>query len=187
MTEPEPEEISRSRRKFVGLVLIAFVPIFIAYFAFFYFPDIVPTGTTNQGELITPPIAASEVNVALDEQKSWALIQPASIDCDEACGELLYLSRQVVVGLNKDSGRVKRIILVKTPVSETFADLLQSEHADVSVIKGTSSQLDEVSSTRPILYLMDPNGNILIYYTLETAGKPMLKDLKHLLRISNIG
>jgi hypothetical protein len=34
---------------------------------------------------------------------------------------------------------------------------------------------------------MDPNGNIMMFYTLDKAGKLMLKDVKHLLKASNIG
>ena len=37
------------------------------------------------------------------------------------------------------------------------------------------------------VYLMDPIGNIFMVYAEEKAGKPMLKDIKHLLKISNIG
>ena len=32
------------------------------------------------------------------------------------------------------------------------------------------------------IYLMDPLGNILMFYTLDKAGKPMLKDIKFLLK-----
>ena len=37
------------------------------------------------------------------------------------------------------------------------------------------------------ILLMDPNGNIMMFYTLDKAGKLMLKDVKHLLKASNIG
>jgi hypothetical protein len=39
----------------------------------------------------------------------------------------------------------------------------------------------------PVLLLMDPNHNVMMLYSLDKAGKPMLRDLKHLLKISNIG
>jgi hypothetical protein len=37
------------------------------------------------------------------------------------------------------------------------------------------------------LYLVDPLGNIMMYYSTAFVGKELLKDLKKLLRNSNIG
>ena len=37
------------------------------------------------------------------------------------------------------------------------------------------------------IYLVDPLGNIMMYYGFDFAGKELLKDLKKLLKNSNIG
>jgi len=55
------------------------------------------------------------------------------------------------------------------------------------VIEGNLGPLTAVSAAFPLLFLVDPNGNVMMYFTLEKAGKPMLGDLKHLLKLSNIG
>ena len=191
MSEPVEElaqaEVNKSRRRFVMLLLVAFVPIFIAYSAFEYFPEWVPSGTTNQGELIRPPVQAADIDPALERPGNWVLIQPVAFDCDEDCLQLMYLSRQVVIGLGKDSTRVRRVILAPDEISGAFNSVLEQEHPDVGTVNADASSLEGVDDTRPLLFLMDPNGNIIMYYTLETAGKPMMKDLKHLLRISSIG
>lgn len=181
------EAVRSSRRKLIILILIAFVPIFIAYFGYFYFPSMAPAGTTNQGELISPPLTAASFDPKLGGFKTWVLLQPVDTDCDERCEEMLYLSRQVVTGLGKDASRVQRLLLAPGQVSDEFDRLLADEHPDVQVQSDTAAALDAVSTERPVLFLMDPNGNIMMFYRLEQAGKPMLKDLKHLLRISNIG
>ena len=36
-------------------------------------------------------------------------------------------------------------------------------------------------------YSSDPNGNLVLRYRFEDAGKPVLEDLKRLLRLSQIG
>ncbi|MGB0691890.1 MAG: hypothetical protein ACPGPD_04220, partial [Pseudomonadales bacterium] len=61
------------------------------------------------------------------------------------------------------------------------------EHKDLKVIEGNLGPLTAVSAASPLLFLVDPNGNVMMYFTLEKAGKPMLGDLKHLLKLSNIG
>ena len=187
MEENRPEDIRSSRQKLIMLIMIAFVPIFIAYAAFFYFPDWAPDGTTNQGELISPPMPAEQLTPALTEFGTWVLLQPTGTRCDEACTELLYLSRQVVTGLGKDTSRIQRVVLPEGVLAPEFAALLNEEHPDVAVRPGDHAPLAAIVTERPVLLLMDPNGNVMMYYLLDKAGKPMLKDLKHLLRVSNIG
>lgn len=179
--------LAASRRKLVSLILIAFVPIFIAYAGFFYFPTMAPKVSTNGGQLVTPPLQGESISNQLALQKSWVLIQPIVGGCDESCKELLYLSRQVTTGLGKDANRVSRVVLTGASLPDSLTMLLGSEHADIVMIEADISLLDGVTTQRPVLFLMDPNANVMMYFTLDQAGKPMLKDLKHLLKISNIG
>ena len=187
MTEPTSTQLNTSRGKLLILIGIAFVPIFVAFLAFQYFPDWRPTGTTNQVELIMPPVSAEAVSQELIGVGGWVLLQPVNGDCDEYCKQMLYLSRQVVTGLGKDSSRVRRVLTVPVDVREDLQRHLRDEHGDIKVVPAEMLPLNRVSRETPLLFLMDPNGNIMMYYSLEKAGKPMLKDLKHLLRHSNIG
>ncbi len=182
-----PEAIRRSRAKLLTLIAIAFVPIFIAYSAYFYFPAMAPTGTTNQGELVNPPVAGGTLSPAIASLSTWSLIQPLTGECDDKCRELMYLSRQIVTGLGKNTSRVTRVLLVDAPQTEAFRDYLNEAHGDLLVIEGDDTLLNRITSERPMLFLMDPNSNIMLFYSLDKAGKPMLNDIKHLLRVSNIG
>ena len=194
MNEPQSDSSSNSssgklmasRKRFVALLLIAFVPIFIAYAAFFHFPDLAPTGTTNQGELITPSIDGATMAEELTTFSAWVLIQPIEGDCNDRCREMLYYSRQVITGLGKDAKRVKRVVLLSAE-SDGLVEYLSGEHPDVKVIVGKNSVGAAAADEGPVLLLMDPNHNVMMLYTIDKAGKPMLRDLKHLLRISNIG
>jgi hypothetical protein len=185
----QAETIGRlsSRAKFTLLVLVAALPIVVAYIAFFHFPHWIPTGTTNKGSLISPPVSGEALSVELAGLNAWTLLQPIGERCGQGCERMLYLSRQVVVGLGKDATRVRRIVLVEGEAPSTLESQLGAEHPDVSLIQGDLGLLDQVTVKRPVLFLMDPHGNVMMYYHIENAGKPMLNDLKHLLRISNIG
>ena len=181
-----PEKVMASRKRFVVLLLIAFVPIFIAYAAFFYFPGWAPTGTTNNGELITPSVDGTTMSEELEKFSTWVLIQPIEGSCGEQCLEMLYLSRQVVTGLGKDANRVQRVVMLSNETPD-LTEHLDDEHPDVEVVSGKTNVGRKAASDRPFLLLMDPNHNVMMIYTLDKAGKPMLRDLKHLLKISNIG
>ena len=194
MIEPKPNsspespsgKLMASRRRFVALLLIAFVPMFIAYAAFFHFPNWAPTGTTNHGELISPSLDGIKMSTELAAFNTWVLIQPADSYCDDKCRKMLYLSRQVVTGLGKDANRVQRVVMM-TRDAPDLMEHLKGEHPDVKVVTGVMTFKPIVALDAPVLLLMDPNHNVMMLYSLDKAGKPMLRDLKHLLKISNIG
>jgi hypothetical protein len=194
VNEPEPNsspdapsgKLMASRKRFIALLLIAFVPMFIAYATFFHFPDWAPTGTTNQGELVTPSVDGTSMSEELATFSTWVLIQPIEGGCGDQCREMLYLSRQVVIGLGKDANRVQRVVLISTD-TPGLIEHLGVEHPDVKVVSGMTTFKRIATGDGPVLLLMDPNHNVMMLYSLDKAGKPMLRDLKHLLKISNIG
>jgi len=179
-------KLMASRRRFIALLLIAFGPMFIAYATFFYFPDWAPTGTTNEGQLISPSIDGLKMSQELATFSTWVLIQPIKSSCGDQCREMLYLSRQVVIGLGKDANRVQRVALTSAD-TPALMEHLEVEHPDVKVVSGMTAYKPIFTDDGPVLLLMDPNHNVMMLYSLDKAGKPMLRDLKHLLKISNIG
>ena len=137
--EREPD-IRGSRIKFLSLVGIAFVPIFVAYVVFFYFPAFMPSATTNQGELIQPAIPGKAVSSEFAQRETWTLLQLSDASpCDDQCQNMLYLSRQVVTGLGKDAGRISRFVVASGELDDAFNSLLESEHPDVTVLKADTS------------------------------------------------
>lgn len=179
-------KVMTSRKRLIALLLIAFVPMFIAYALFFHFPNWTPTGTTNQGELVTPSVDGTTMSEELATFGTWVLIQPIEGGCGDQCREMLYLSRQVVTGLGKDANRVQRVVLISTNIPDLM-EHLGVEHPDVKVVSGMTTFKRIATGDGPVLLLMDPNHNVMMLYSLDKAGKPMLRDLKHLLKISNIG
>ncbi len=186
-TEHSAEALRSSRIKLLTLIAIAFVPIFIAYIAYFQFPALAPTGTTNQGELVWPVVEGNGIDPQLEALENWALIQPLDAQCSEDCRQMMYLSRQVVTALGKNTDRVQRVLLSPVALESELAAHVAQEHRDAMVIQAGTELLNGITETQPVLFLMDPNGNIMMFFNMEKAGKPMLKDLKHLLKISNIG
>lgn len=181
----------RSRVILLVIAAIAFVPLFVAGIVFFFFPALVPGITKNQGTLIQPPVQLSGYELVM--QGKWAMLISVQAECDPACERVLYLSRQVRMGLGKDASRIRRIILTRGSLTSDFADLLAREHGRATIIRldrdATAVLRNLVTDPEgnPVVFLMDPNGNIMMYYLSSQGGKPMLDDLKHLLKVSNIG
>ena len=175
----------KSRTKLLLLAAIGFGPLFFAYVIFFYFPSFLPSTTTNNGELIDPPIFMAEGNNLGKPNASWSLMV-LEIECGTECEQLGYLATQVVKGLGKESSRVSKVLMRYNLASETMAENLAFKGFTSLRLQDTE-ELSQVSLGRPGLFLRDPNGNVILFYPVKKAGKPMLKDLKHLLKLSNIG
>lgn len=201
MTEESPIDTasrSQNRRKLVLLFAVAFVPMFIAYAMFFYVPALIPATTTNEGQLIQPPLAAAvlQTQETLDIPLGvWTVLIPVAAHCDDHCQQRLYLSRQIKIGFGKDAERLQRVALLETDPDAAYAALVAAEHPDLlSHVYNAKALQAALDSALPVpmpitdgILLMDPNGNIMMLYSFDKIGAPMRKDIKHLLKISNIG
>ena len=176
------------RRELVAILGIAILPFVIAGIAFLDFPvDQIPDSTKNQGTLVYPPV---QVEFLQSKAKQWSLIQVVKEDCMEVCERTLYLTRQARKALGKDAARVHRVSLSRSDLSETFMSLIQNEHKSMLVLVDAESVEQLLEITAEIdnkVFLMDPLGNIMMYFPPDKVGKPLMEDLRHLLRISRIG
>lgn len=122
------------------------------------------------------------------------MVPAATSRCGEACREALYVARQVNVALGKDSSRVQRVMLQgATQLDEEFTALLATEYPLMNRRVISADALDRLrelvseGSLDGHVFVADPNGNLMLYFTPGQEGGDMIDDLKHLLRLSNIG
>lgn len=162
--------------------------------------------TRNYGELIRPARPLEETtlktlegkDLTLSELKGkWTLVVFGPAACDETCRENLYETRQIRLAVGKEMPRVQRLWVVNDVGSVGESDWLQKEHPDLLIAsegekkKGFIDQFvlpevpDPLAAQR--VYIVDPIGNIVITYPPEEAPEHILKDLKRLLFVSQIG
>ncbi len=197
------------RRKLVLLLILFAAPVLGSYALYFWAPkDWQPEGRTNQGHLLVParaiePLslhdaAGQAVNKALFTDK-WTLLVIGPSACNEVCNKALYDTRQVRTALGKNTLRVQRYFVAtdRGQVDELKASFAQ-EHPDLGLLVAEGAEVYAIDrqftvddrsplNTAYDIYLLDPNGNWLMYYTPQDPAKGLLKDLKKLLRLSNIG
>ncbi|MDX1456490.1 MAG: hypothetical protein R3276_02815 [Marinobacter sp.] len=201
-SQSSPEQVRRGRRIALLLFAVGFGPMLVAT-AMFYTGWFNPGGHTNRGELLQPPLAVQELALlGADGQPLAERFVPQATDskwlmlvvadaCDEQCEELLYLARQVNVALGKNANRVGRAAwLGQVPVSlsERWTEEYNAMER-LSVMPDTQPAWpDQLSpASVPSLLLVDPLGNVMMRYGNTHTGEDMLKDLKHLLKLSQIG
>lgn len=141
-------------------------------------------GTVNHGEFVQPPLTLAALNIedsngrALTSGETWWLWVVARESCDSGCADAVLQLRQLHVLLAKDAARVQRGLVTPrgAPAPAVLADFPKLQH-----LQG------ELETLKTGVYVVDPIGNLVFWYPLSDAGKPVLEDLKRLLKLSQIG
>ena len=196
-----------SRQGLVLLLLIFLAPTFVAWVMHNSGKSgWQPQGLTNKGTLVHParplgmPAELFAGDVPLNDylQGKWTLLYFGDADCDEVCNTSLYNMRQVNILQNEHMRRVQRLFLLRSDaLPEALASLLEQEYPDMAVISITAGQTEQISPDFLIegvsmqgaerVYIIDPLGNLMMYYPPGADPGGMHKDLKKLLKYSKIG
>ena len=196
---PTPEQIRKGRRTAFLLFALGFGPMILAT-VMFYTGWLNPAGHTNKGVLISPPVPVAELNLetlsgeplaaqfGVDAQ--WLLLVAAE-QCDSRCEELLYLARQSNIALGKNANRVTRAAMLGS-VSENLEASWAAEYPRMQQLVPAPGTVPAWPAginpgKEPRILLVDPLGNVMMHYGPENTGKDMLKDMKHLLKLSQVG
>ena len=182
------------RTKFLLLLGFFAAPMFAAWIAYFgWHPD----KHKNYGSLLkvtpltqTAGTLADGKPLSLDTMKGkWLLMYVGSAACNTLCQQQLYYMRQSRLVLGKDQDRVARV-WVLTDQGQPEAALLQA-HAGLLVWRpANASFITQFPAARPgasHLYLVDPLGNLMMRFPENVEPKKLIKDLKLLLKASQIG
>ena len=119
--------------------------------------------------------------------------------CEDVCLQNLYHMRQVRLALSHRMERVQRVLVMDSP-DQVASDVL-GEHPGLRVLQGDSAQhadlLEKINtalsqskgglSPADAICLIDPFANLMMRFPADLPPKSMLKDIKHLLKVSRIG
>jgi len=172
------------RKQLIVMVLIAVVSLGGSYGLYYASRDGVVWGTTNKGAFVQPPMVLADLDVrdstgaVITEGPNWWLWLVQDEPCETTCDETLHQLRQLHVLLNRDADRVKRALV---SVQKWDRPDLRERYPGLELLTG------RVGDLAPGIYIIDPLGNLVFYYPAKDSGKPVLQDLKRLLKVSQIG
>ncbi len=189
------------------LLAVFLLPVVAAWVLYAYRDHVGFVGSAAHGTLIRParPLPAVALTqpdgapLTLDDLKGkWTLVVLAPAPCDQLCRTDLHQTRQVRLALNEDIRRVQRLWVLPAPAgADALADQLK-DHQDLLVASGGGDAMERFLAPfrlpgEPIntwavrIYIMDPQGNVLMYYPPGADPKGILKDMKRLLKVSQVG
>jgi cytochrome oxidase Cu insertion factor (SCO1/SenC/PrrC family) len=189
-----PKQIKANRIKLFVLFFIPFAILTAAYLMF-YSGIGIPSGTTNKGELLQPPVALEEVgftDIANDaapyplNNGFWHIVLPVAEPCAEYCQQRLYITRQVHLRLGKKGDDLARVVIMTSPPSPDFSMFMAEHHPYTKVLLVSDDDFarsfDALNVSEGDYFLSDPRAWMMMGYREVHQGEDLLDDLKKLLR-----
>jgi hypothetical protein len=191
VTESAPKS---ARLQLVLIAVVFFGPLLAAAWMYYGGHFYSSANGSNHGALLEPIVnlreALPQSGLLVQGEGRWMLLFANDSYCDEACRDALHTLRQGRLMLGKEQDRLVRGFLHgDTPPDKVF---LAAEHQ--GLITAQDSRLaDLLMKKKPDeladggYFLLDPLGNLVMYFRPDIAPSDMVADIKHLLRLSHIG
>lgn len=196
MTTNNDQPAIKKNKARIYLLLIALVfigPLVIATFMY-YWGAFNPSGRTNHGVLLEPIVNIGDqlpdAEILAIGDGHWVLLYENSAECGPDCLDALYTIRQSRRMLGREMERVVRVFLHGQSQPDTV--FLAQEHAGLVSLRdaGLKSLLSEklpAAAQRGGYFLLDPLGNLVMYFEPDINPSDMVEDVKRLLKLSRIG
>ncbi|MEG1040434.1 MAG: hypothetical protein RSE94_11030 [Pseudomonas sp.] len=182
-----PQHRTRGRLQLILILLVVIGPMILAT-GMYKFQFWVPDSRSYHGEMIGNGQSRADLGVSADEER-WQLLVSAPKECGLDCQQLVYLARQIQIGLGRDASRASHALATAQPVASEYQARLDREYPQLQRYPLDLSKYGAASEGNQDaqLWIVDPHGNLVLRYDARVKGKDLLNDLRHLLKLSNIG
>lgn len=184
----------KGRLQFLLIAAVFFGPLLFATWLYYGGEALQPESRTNHGELLEPIVnlrdQLPDSAIYVENDGHWLLLYANDGACGDPCAKSLYTIRQSRLMLGREMERVTRIFLHGETPPDTL--LIASEHEGLVTLEDsalggilTAKLPDGVEPGG--YYLIDPLSNLVMYFRPDINPSDMVDDIKHLLRLSQIG
>ena len=189
----------------IALVIIAglfVLPLALAWLMYSGTIDYQPAETRNLGALVEPPVPTAFASLEVrdpagqadgDWSEHWLVLYATPEPCEAACLADAEGLRQVHRAAGRNQSRIRLMLLGPGAQarSDDLLDLYPAFFLASDPGGAVTTTLDAVSAaqgaaTPGSLYLVDPLGNIMMFYAAGFDPNDLKKDLKRLLTWSKL-
>lgn len=185
---PEAPRKGRGRLQLLLILAIAVGPMFLAS-AMYQWRFWVPETRSYHGVLIGDGRTLADLGVQAAVEPRWQILVTAPGACEADCQQLVYLARQIQIGLNRETSRASHGLALAEPLPADYDATLKREYPQLGRYQLDLQAYEKAAEAVPgaQLWLVDPHGNLVLRYPAGSNGKAILDDLRYLLKISLIG
>ncbi|MEO0367856.1 MAG: hypothetical protein AAF197_03615 [Pseudomonadota bacterium] len=164
-----------------------------------------PQSFGNYGDIYTPvrpvenlTLQGTNGQAELDAfRRQWVFFIVVQEECSEVCEENILKMRQLRFMQNNDMLRIRTVVL-ESDLPVAVAEDLAAKYSPVEVYNVETSELSQWSEILLIedapveaninrFYIIDPAGNLVMSYPAGADPSLIKKDIKRLLKTSQIG
>jgi hypothetical protein len=174
--------LKKSRLTLLLLLAVFLVPALGSWLLYAY-RDQMHLGTTNKGEFVQPPRQLDPAVLGLPAgyfAHHQTLIYVGGLNCGAQCRDALKAMLATQQALGEKSELVQRLYLAQGVPPTDLRNNDPALTARGPVVKDTLKPFAAEESPKYI-YLADPNGYVVMRYSLAQDPKFILIDLRHLL------
>jgi len=183
-----------ARSQLLLIAVVFFGPLIVAAWMYYGGHIVRPTSGSNHGALLEPIINLSDElpdSELLNAGRGmWLLLYSSEDSCIQACRDALYTMRQGRLMLGKEQDRLLRGFLHgdslpdKVFLADEHQGLITTQDASLSRLLNNKKPAELPNGG---YFLVDPLGNLVMYFRPDIDPSEMVDDIKHLLRLSRIG
>ncbi len=193
--------VKSNRRTLIFVMAIFALPVIASMLL--YLTGWKPSATVNYGQLIQPARQIGDETLTTLDGKSvqlkalhgkWTMVYFGSSSCSEACMKNLYYMRQVHAAQGKEVDRLQRVFIVTDTQATTTLKSKLVEYPDMFVWKAENTVMADLAKRFEFkseqlaenhgIYLVDPQGNLMMHYAPGSDPAGMRKDMVRLLKYS---
>lgn len=188
---------SLARKQILAIALLFALPIVLAWVVFSR--GWLPHSTTNHGVLIQPPLALTPSGWTTRQGKPfqrtdllgfWNLLLVVDGACQKPCVDTLDLLRRLRIALGADLGRVHLLLLQPQgspapSLPEVSMPVVSELLAPGERVAGLLAKSVDGGASGKGVFIVDYRAYNMMTYSFPLDGSGMLKDVKHLLKLSD--
>jgi len=189
-----------------SLVIIAalfLLPLLLAWFMYSGVIEYKPSSTRNFGQLVAPPLPIAwddtvlmpaavepESGAAQAFSDHWVILYTVPDPCLETCFQEVTSLRQIHLASGRHQARIRIALLIQEPTSNELEISLRNAYPKFHLINDPSGELnatlEQAAGGDRSTYLIDPLGNIMMFYAAGADPNHLKQDLKRLLTWSKL-
>ncbi len=190
----EVMEVNKKNNRFqLLIILLTPILVIISSTGLYFSGWLTVSERSNQGYLISPVLSITDFGLPvknITQDRQWQLIQ-FSKECSDACLSEVLEQRQMHIALGKYQDRLTRLLITDTTLNyeilKQYPNLQLYSTNDFYNKNKIEARIPKEHLLDNPVFVSDPFGNVMLYFTQEQDYKAQMKDLKKLLKLSTIG